>query len=118
MCGRNKKKPMRVCLKEENTVIGSTGCSYYDDLQETGITYFVGSEYRNNGYAAEAVQAYIDYVFNNYELKKLIETVRAENISSWKVIEKSGFTLTEKRMYQDLNDEKAELHHLYELINE
>ncbi len=41
-----------ITLKEENTVVGSVGCSYYEDLQETGITYFIGAQYRNNGTTA------------------------------------------------------------------
>ena len=32
--------------------------SYYEDLQKIGITYFIGAQYRNNGYAAEAAKAY------------------------------------------------------------
>ena len=48
-----------IVLKEKNIVIGSVGCSYYDDLHETGITYFIGGKYRHNGYAEEAVKAYV-----------------------------------------------------------
>ena len=47
----------------------------------------------------------------------MIATVRAENISSWKVVEKAEFTLNEKRMYKDLNDDKEELYHFYEIAN-
>lgn len=36
-----------ITLKNENKVIGSVGCSYYEDLQEVGITYFIGADYRN-----------------------------------------------------------------------
>lgn len=104
-----------ICLKKENIVIGSVGCSYYEDMHETGITYFIGSLYRNNGYATEAVGAYINYFFNHYDIQRLIATVREENISSWKVIEKIGFVLTEKRMYKDLNDSKEEWYYFYEI---
>lgn len=52
-----------VCIKDSGIVIGSVGCSYYEDLKETGVTYFVGQKYRGNGYAAESVQAYSDYFF-------------------------------------------------------
>lgn len=105
-----------ITLKEENIVVGSIGCSYYEDLQETGITYFIGAKYRNKGYAAEAVKAYTEFFLQNYDIPKMIATVRAENIFSWKVVEKAGFKLVEKRMYQDLNDEKEELYHFYEMI--
>lgn len=106
-----------ITLKEENIVIGSVGCSYYEDFQETGITYFIGAQYRNNGYAVEAAKAYTEYFFRHYNVPKMIATVRAENISSWKVVEKAGFTLIEKRMYKDLNDDKEELYNFYEISN-
>ena len=104
-----------VVLKDENVVIGSVGCSYYEELDEVGITYFIGADYRNSGYAIEAVKAYINYFFNHYDLQKVIATVRAENISSWKVVEKAGFSLTEKKMYKDLNDVDEEMYHFYEI---
>ncbi len=62
---------------------------YYEDLNEVGITYFIGAQYRNAGYAVEAVQAYIKYFFSAYNIQKMIATVRAENVSSWKVVEKA-----------------------------
>ena len=80
-----------ICLKSTGTIIGAVGCSYYDDLQQTGITYFIGQEYRGNGYAVESVQAYTNYFFAHYPIKKLIATVREENIASWKTVEKTSF---------------------------
>ena len=103
-----------ITLKDKTIVIGSIGCSYYEDLQETGITYFVGAQYRNNGYAIEAVKAYTEYFFKHYHAKRMIATVRDENVPSWKVVEKAGFILTEKRMYKDLNDNKEKLYRFYE----
>ena len=104
-----------ITLKNEGTVVGSVGCSYYEDLQEIGITYFIGNQYRNHGYAVEAVKAYVEYFFNRYNVPKMIATIREENISSWKVIEKAGFTLNEKKMYKDINDVKEELYRFYEI---
>lgn len=104
-----------ITLKNEGTVVGSVGCSFYEDLQEIGITYFIGNQYRNNGYAIESVKAYVGYFFNRYNVPKMIATIREENISSWKVIEKAGFTLNEKKMYKDINDVKEELYRFYEI---
>lgn len=106
-----------ITLKGENIVIGSIGCSYYEGFHETGITYFIGAQYRNNGYAVEAAKAYTEYFFRHYNIPKMIATVRAENISSWKVVEKAGFTLIEKRLYKDINDDKEEPYHFYEIAN-
>lgn len=105
-----------IVLKDKNIVVGSIGCSYYEDFRETGITYFIGAQYRNNGYSTEAVKAYTEYFLEHYHVKKMIATVRAENVSSWKVLEKAGYKLMEKRMYQDINDDKEELYHFYELV--
>lgn len=104
-----------ITLKEEKTVVGSVGCSCYEDLRETGITYFIGAQYRNHGYAAEAAKAYAEYFLEHYHVKQLIATVRDENIPSWKVIEKAGFTLTEKRMYKDLYDGEEERYRFYKI---
>lgn len=106
-----------ITLKDENTVVGSVGCSYYTDLKETGVTYFIGAQYRNNGYASEAVKAYVEYFLSRYHVKKMIATVRADNVSSWKVIEKAGLILTDQRMYRDINDAKEERYRFYEMIN-
>lgn len=78
-----------ICLKSDGSIVDSVGCSYYDDLKQTGITYFIGNKYRRNGYAVEAIQAYTDYFFAHYTIKKLIATIREENIASWKTLEKS-----------------------------
>lgn len=102
-----------VITLKNNEVIGSVGCSYYEELKEVGITYFIGAQYRNAGYATEAVQAYIEYFFNSYDVKRMIATVRAENVSSCKVVEKVGFLLTEKKMYKDINDSEEEMTHFY-----
>lgn len=104
-----------ITLKDETTVVGSVGCSRYEDLQETGITYFIGAQYRNHGYAAEAAKAYTEYFLEHYHAKQLIATVRDANIPSWKVIEKAGFTLTEKRMYKDIYDDEEERYRFYKI---
>ena len=82
-------------LNDGAEVVGSVGCSYYEDLRETRITYFVGAQYRNNGYAVEVVMAYTEYFLKCYNAKRIIATVRNENVPSWKVIEKAGYILLE-----------------------
>lgn len=95
-------------LRDTGTVVGSVGCSYYEDLNKVGITYFTGAEYRNKGYASEAVKAYVREFFAQYSENEMIATIREDNIPSWKTVEKVGFKLVEKKLYKDINDE-AEL---------
>lgn len=104
-----------ITLKDETKVVGSIGCSYYEDFQKIGITYFIGAQYRNNGYAVEAVKAYTEYFFKYYKAKRMIATVRNDNVPSWKVIEKAGFILIKKIMYKDLNDDEVKLYRFYEI---
>lgn len=63
----------------------------------------------------EAVQAFITFFFEHYNESELMLTILDDNIPSWKMAEKAGFTLVEKKMYQDIDDEKEELYRFYAL---
>lgn len=102
--------------KRKHQVIGSVGSSYYEDFSEIGITYFIGTKFRGNGYAAEAVEAFVMYFFENYDVTKIIATAGTENKASCKTLERAGFVLQETKMYQDLYNEKEEMNNLYEII--
>lgn len=102
--------------KTGHVVVGSVGSSYYEDFREVGVTYFIGANYRGNGYAAEALQCLADYMFTRYNLKKLIATARVKNIASCKSLVKTGFSVVETKVYQDLYDEREEMYNIYELI--
>ena len=93
--------------------VGSVGCSYYEDLGKVGITYFIGADFRNNGYASEAVKAYVCYFFEHYDENEMIATIREDNLPSWKAIERVGFLFKEKKMYRDINDANEELYRFY-----
>ena len=99
--------------RRTGTIIGSVGCSFYGDMGKVGITYFVGADFRDKGIASEAANAYVRYYFEHYDENEIIATIREDNIPSWKVIEKAGFVLTEKRMYKDINDTNEELYRFY-----
>ena len=101
--------------KATGMLIGSVGCSRYEDLGETGITYFVGGQFRGQGYAAEAAKAYVGCFMNRYDMPRLIATIREENVPSWKSIEQAGFVLDEKKVYKDLNDDKEEMYRFYSM---
>ncbi|SEF85050.1 Protein N-acetyltransferase, RimJ/RimL family [Butyrivibrio sp. Su6] len=92
---------------------GAVGCTFYEDLEKVGITYFIGADFRNNGYASEAIKAYVCYFFEHYDENEIIATIREDNLPSWKTIERVGFSLTEKKMYRDINDAKEKLYRFY-----
>ena len=102
-----------VCLKSNGNVIGTVGNTYYEDTQKIGICYGIGTEYRNQGYASEAVKAYLGYFFNHYGEEEIIATISADNTSSCKTAEKAGFKLLETRMYKDIYDTEERLYSFY-----
>ncbi|MBD5484451.1 MAG: GNAT family N-acetyltransferase [Lachnospiraceae bacterium] len=104
-----------IVLKDKDIVIGSVGCSYYDDLREVGITYFIGAQYRGRGYATEAVKVYSAYFLSRYDISKLIATIREANVPSWRTVEGAGFQLIEKKRYKDINDDEEEMYFFYEM---
>lgn len=104
--------------KKRNIVVGSIGCSFYEDLKKTGITYFIGSSYRGMGYASEAAAAYAAYFLDQYDVPEMIATVRTENKASCKTVENAGFILQETKRYQDINDEKEETYNFYSIKKE
>ncbi|MBP5414544.1 MAG: GNAT family N-acetyltransferase [Lachnospiraceae bacterium] len=105
--------PCTILDKISNRIIGNVGCTYYEDTDLVGICYFIGEQYRKNGYASEAVRAYIRYFFDHYDEKEIIATIKDQNISSYKTAERSGFKLIETKMYKDIYDEKEELYRFY-----
>lgn len=99
--------------KNEHTIMGSVGTSYYEDFQEIGVTYFIGTKFRGNGYAAEALRALVEYFLKDYRIDRLMAAARAKNTASCRTLERAGFRLTDTRLYRDLYDEQEELYHFY-----
>ncbi len=102
-----------VCLKEDGTVIGSVGSTYYEDSTAIGICYFIGAEYRNNGYASEAAKAFLGYFFEHYNEDEIAAIIRADNGYSCKTAENAGFILDDTRMYKDIYDDEEQLYSFY-----
>lgn len=102
--------------KASRLVVGSVGSSYYEDFKEVGVTYFIGADYRGNGYAVEALQCLTEYLFARYHLRKLVATASVNNIASCKTLEKVGFSVVETKMYQDMYDKSENLSNIYELM--
>lgn len=102
-----------ICLKEDGRVIGSVGSTYYEDAAKVGICYFIGAEYRNRGYASEAVRAFLQYFFEHYNEDEIAAVILEDNLSSCKTAEKAGFILNDIRKYKDIYDEEEQTYCFY-----
>jgi ribosomal-protein-alanine N-acetyltransferase len=88
-------------LKETNELIGWTGIKFVNDHVENGNTNFYDYGYRlnekfwNKGYATEASKAWLDYGFNQMNIKEINAYTHAENGASNHVLQKVGFYFIE-----------------------
>ncbi len=57
------------------------------------IGMLIHSEYRENGYASEALKLLVDYAFTTLNLHQLACNLTPDNIASVKLFQKHGFTL-------------------------
>lgn len=55
------------------------------------IGFHIGAKYTKQGYATEAVKAFLPVIFEKIGITKIAGVCLAENIASQKVMEKSGF---------------------------
>ena len=81
-------------LKSTHEPIGdieAVNVSKKDNLVEMGDCY--GSSYWNKGYATEALKAFIDYMFSEVEVDKVIACHISTNPASGRVMEKAGMHL-------------------------
>lgn len=54
------------------------------------IGYALHEDYRSCGYASEAARTFMDYAFAELGLHRIYAETRADNIASWKVMERLG----------------------------
>lgn len=86
----NNEAFLAVELKKSGKVIGNIYCGNRDfDAKEVG--YIINRDYQRQGYACEALKAYIRNAFENGTHRVYAEC-DPRNECSWKLLEKAGFT--------------------------
>lgn len=86
----------KIVLKESGKTIGNIGCErdvHREAIRSLELGYAVGEEFWNRGYATEASQTLIDFLFceDSLDLEILSIQTNIENLPSQRVIEKLGF---------------------------
>jgi len=82
-------------IANNKEVIGAIGVKFKDDISiyNPEIGYWLGEPFWNKSIATNAVKAFCNYLFNNFNFNRLTANVFESNESSKKVLEKSGFIL-------------------------
>lgn len=77
----------------QNLTIGGLGVTGLpDDTGQTMIGYFIDAKFEGHGYATEAVNGFIKWLFLNPDLKSIFADTTIPNIGSQKVLQKAGFS--------------------------
>lgn len=82
-----------IVLKETGEFIGfcNTGIKKELPFPNREIAYAISKHYRNKGYTTKAVKGLINYLFENTNVELLNAVALTRNLSSNRVIQKSGF---------------------------
>jgi RimJ/RimL family protein N-acetyltransferase len=91
--------------KESGNFVGWTGFKFEKE-NENGHHDFYNLKFRllrkywGKGYVTEATKAAIAYAFTELKLSEIFSMTLTSNVKSQRVLDKLGFTLQEKFMYQ------------------
>ena len=85
---------LAVILKQDHKLIGHL---YFEQLEPKErmtweLGYIFNPKYHRKGYASEASAALVDYAFTHYHAHRIMARCNPENVASWKLLEKIGFT--------------------------
>lgn len=81
-----------IITKEDNKLVGDLGVHFIDeDKAQSELGCTLDKQYHGNGYALEAMNDVIDFLFNKLNKHRIHASVDPRNISSVKLMEKLGF---------------------------
>ncbi len=78
--------------KETQKLMGDLGVHFWDDENkqvEIGCT--LNKDFQNKGYATEAVEKVIDYLFKELNKHRITASIDPQNINSKRLVERIGF---------------------------
>ena len=90
----DKQLRLIVCTSEEQ--VGCIDLFEFDEPnRKAGIGILIAEEYRNKGYASEALSLLIKYSFETLHLNLLHCNITESNTTSTKLFQRHGFSITE-----------------------
>ena len=78
---------------QDGTNIGYVQAVPLEDTDQWEIGYHIGEAYRSQGYAAEAVQAFLPEILPALGISEIAGICLSDNLASRKVLERCGFVL-------------------------
>ena len=113
-------KQLRLMIEtvgDEKVTIGSIDLFDFDPKNKrAGIGILIEKEYRNNGYASEALNLLIDYAFGVVDLHQLYCNICDDNETSMKLFQNAGFQVVGVKKEWIKNSEGYQDEYLLQLI--
>jgi RimJ/RimL family protein N-acetyltransferase len=83
-----------VILKSETKLVGHLYLKQVEPMEMTTweLGYIFNPKFQRKGYASEAAAALVDYAFTQYHPHRIMARCNPENMASWKLLERIGFT--------------------------
>lgn len=103
---KDKNSRLVAELKDGHTVIGSIGY-FVDEDGDYSIDFDFNPTYSKKGYATEAGEKLLNYLFNTLNVKKVFGDCDIRNKNSWKLLERLGFEKISQIDNESYKDDEA-----------
>ena len=81
-----------IVLKETNGVIGDIGVHFFGkENKQVELGYTLSNLYQNKGFASEAIENVIDFLFTNLNKHRIVLSIDPENTASIRLATRLGF---------------------------
>jgi len=83
---------LAIVIRENGTLIGDIGLHFIDqENKQVEIGFSLDKNYHGKGYATEATEKVIEYLFKKLNKHRIIASIDPENVKSLKLLERLGF---------------------------
>lgn len=114
-------KQLRLMIVENNsnTSVGMIDIFDFEPKHKrAGIGVLISSEFEGKGYASQAIQLLINYVFTHLDLHQVYANITDDNLKSISLFEKQGFKKIGNKKDWIFNNGTFKNELLYQLIHE
>ncbi len=89
----NESEEFRFFMKFQNQLVGTIGIKNINRvMMYCEIGYVVGEAFQGKGFASSGLKLFIEKIFRETLLRKIIAYVAEDNLASRRILQKSGFT--------------------------
>ncbi len=103
--------------KSDHTLIGDVAfCPMRGNPQQAFFGFSLARRFWGQGYASEAAQAVLDYLFHELEMHRIVADCDAENVHSYRLLERLGFRREARHLESFWTGEQWRDEYVYALL--